>query len=140
MLTALYEAITHRVFSHTFPLQADAHYWAVLDQLSSVWTPSSQLLSQESSAFSAHPAPLPSSFPPTASYAAAVAGLSSSSSVVASLSALAQRTFSAHPCDSNGSLVDGSSACPFLSLPPFPLSARPLLSPAPPVSPAASSS
>jgi hypothetical protein len=116
----------------------DAHYWAVLDQHSSVWTPSSQysprilLLS--------HPAPLPSHFPPMASYAAAVAGLRSSSSVVASSSALARRTFSALPCGSDGSLFDGSPACPLLSLAPSPISARPLLSPAPPISPAASSS
>jgi hypothetical protein len=61
--------------------------------------------------------------------------------VVAPLpSALAQRTFSAHPCGSDGSLVDGSSACPLLSHAPSPLSARPLLSPALPLSPAASSS
>jgi hypothetical protein len=115
VLTALYEAITHRVYGHTFPLQADAHYWAVLDQLSSVWTPSSQLLSQDSSASSSHPALVPSSFPPMVSkYAAAVAGLRSSSSVVASSSSLALHAFSAHPCGSNGSLVDGSYACPLL--------------------------
>ena len=141
VLTALYEAITHRVYGHTFPLQADAHYWAVLAQLSSIWTPSSQLLSQDPSTSSSHPASLPSSFLPLASYAAAVAGLRSSSSVVAPLpSALAQRTFSAHPCGSDGSLVDGVSACPLLLHAPSPLSARPLLSPALPLSPAASSS
>ncbi len=71
VLTAVYEALTHRVYGHTFHIQADMRYWTSLSDLSSdltsVWTPSSQLSSQESSATSSQFPPLPSHFPPLAS-------------------------------------------------------------------------
>jgi hypothetical protein len=131
---------SHTVYGHTFLLQADANYWAVLDQLSSFWTPSSQLLSQDTFSSSSHSAPLPSCFPPLASYAAAVAGLRFSPSVLVPSYALVQRTFSALPCGSDGSLVDGSPACPFLSLASSSILVPPLPSPVVSVSPVVSSS
>jgi hypothetical protein len=70
VLTAIYEAVTHRVHGHTFPIQTDAcsSYWTALSDLSSVWTPSSQLSSRDSSVSSSQFLLLPSHLPPLASY------------------------------------------------------------------------
>ena len=46
LLTAVYEAVTHRVYGRTFALQADAEYWVTLHNLSMVWSPQTDPLTQ----------------------------------------------------------------------------------------------
>ena len=46
LLTAVYEAITHRVYGRTSPLQSQAQYWETLSSLSLLWSPPSQPSSQ----------------------------------------------------------------------------------------------
>jgi hypothetical protein len=139
LLTAVYEAVTHRVFGRTFPLQADAQYWATLSQLSTVWSSNSVPLSQDSTMSSSASVPAHQAAPgrPFPSYAGVVAALPMPlSSVFAP--PLLPSDFSSEraghllavgaldpPSSSDRSRVDGVSASPPLSLVPLPLRASP---------------
>jgi hypothetical protein len=78
LLTAVYEAITHRVYGRTSPLQSQAQYWETLSSLSLLWSPPSPPSSQPPAA-SGPSQSLPLVAPPialrTAFYPGAVAAL-----------------------------------------------------------------
>ena len=68
VLTAVYEAVTHRVYGRTFPLKNDPQYWDALSSLSAVAS------AQDSSQVS-HAVPQPTQVLVPQSYAAVVASL-----------------------------------------------------------------
>ena len=128
LLTAVYEAITHRVYGRTSPLQSQAQYWETLSSLSLLWSPTSPPSSQPPAA----PGPsqsVPLVAPPialhTAFYPGAVAALPTLSHLPP-VTAHQSPAFAAPSPPSSPSLqlssragdcssVDGRSACPRLS-------------------------
>ena len=73
LLTAVYEAVTHRVYGRTFALQADARYWETLRNLSMVWSPQTDPSPQSQPSYQSISGPLPAY--PAGSYAGAAAPL-----------------------------------------------------------------
>jgi hypothetical protein len=153
LLTAVYEAVTHRVYGRTFALQADARYWETLRNLSMVWSPQTDPSPQSQSPSQPLSEPLPAF--PAGSYGEAAAALPHSTHMPAAPifnqwthgafppSGETQSSPSAQPSSAGGdrSCVDGHLPSPQLSpaaapwllcVPPHLIFLLPFLPPSPP--------